>query len=111
MATFPLPTNGFSGGFGSISRTDARKHYDLCTIFRQRIVPIFYPVELVPERLQWVLEINPLSSMVEEVRGATLFGQWPDWTAFGWNLLIAFVICRLGLCWFLKTKKGFADVL
>lgn len=75
------------------------------------MTPIFYPVELVPERLQWVLEINPLSSMVEEVRGATLFGQWPDWTAFGWNLLIAFVICRLGLCWFLKTKKGFADVL
>lgn len=35
------PTNGFSGGFGSISRTDARKRCDLCTIFRQRIVPIY----------------------------------------------------------------------
>lgn len=38
-------TNGFLGGYGSLSRTDARKRYDLCTIFRQRIVPIFYPVE------------------------------------------------------------------
>ncbi|WP_299394584.1 ABC transporter permease [uncultured Desulfovibrio sp.] len=75
------------------------------------LTPIFYPVELVPEQLRWVLKLNPLSSMVEEVRGATLFGQWPDWSAFIWNLLIALIVCRLGLCWFLKTKKGFADVL
>lgn len=38
-------TNGFSGGFGSISRTNAKKRCYLCTIFRQRIVPTYCPVE------------------------------------------------------------------
>lgn len=75
------------------------------------MTPIFYPAELVPERLRWVLEINPLSSMIEQVRDVLLFGRWPDWSVFGMNLVIAFIVCRLGLCWFLKTKKGFADVL
>ena len=75
------------------------------------VTPILYPVELVPDHLRWVLECNPLSSMVEELRGAALFGRWPDWAAFGRNLLIGAAVCRLGLCWFLKTKKGFADVL
>lgn len=75
------------------------------------LTPIFYPVELVPETLRWVLEVNPLSSMVEEVRACALFGQELDWFALGRNLLVSLVVCRLGLCWFLKTKKGFADVL
>lgn len=75
------------------------------------LTPILYPVDLVPAHLRWVLALNPLSPMVEEVRKATLFGIWPDWSVFSWNMLIAFVVCRLGLCWFLKTKKGFADVL
>lgn len=75
------------------------------------LTPIFYPVELVPETLRWVLELNPLSSMVEGVRTVMLFGQMPDWAALGRDLLISLLVCRLGLCWFLKTKKGFADVL
>mgnify|MGYP006895491101 CR=1 FL=1 len=52
-----------------------------------------------------------LASMVDEVRNAVLFGICPDWGTFAWNMGLAFIICRLGLCWFLKTKKGFADVL
>lgn len=75
------------------------------------LTPIFYPLELVPEHLRWIIKLNPLTGMVESVRDALLFGVWPDWIAFVGNLLVAFIVCRLGLCWFLKTRKGFADVL
>ena len=75
------------------------------------MTPIFYPVEMVPVSLRWILALNPLASMVDEVRNAVLFGICPDWGTFAWNMGLAFIICRLGLCWFLKTKKGFADVL
>ena len=75
------------------------------------MTPIFYPVEMVPVSLRWILALNPLASMVDEVRNAVLFGICPDWGTFAWNIGLAFIICRLGLCWFLKTKKGFADVL
>ena len=75
------------------------------------MTPIFYPVEMVPVSLRWILALNPLASMVDEVRNAVLFGICPDWGTFAWNMGLAFIICRLGLCWFLKPKKGFADVL
>lgn len=75
------------------------------------MTPIFYPITLVPERLRWILELNPLSPLVEETRKYVLFGHLPDWTVCGISLLVSFVVCQLGLAWFIKTKKGFADVL
>lgn len=75
------------------------------------MTPIFYSIDMIPPSLRWLMAINPLASMVDQVRNALLFGQWPDWGAFALNIALALLTCRLGLCWFLKTKKGFADVL
>lgn len=32
------------------------------------MTPIFYPISVVPQRLRWILEYNPLSPVVEETR-------------------------------------------
>ena len=75
------------------------------------MTPIFYPVSLVPENLQWILRINPLSTMVEQARHIFFYGRLPEVIPF---LLVTFVsmfFFQLGLAWFAKTKKGFADVL
>lgn len=39
----PVANQRFSGGFGSISRTDARKRCDLCTIFGNVLFPYINP--------------------------------------------------------------------
>lgn len=75
------------------------------------MTPIFYPISIVPERLRWILEYNPLSCLVEETRKVILFGMLPDWTVCGISLVISYIVFQLGLNWFSKTKKGFADVL
>ena len=75
------------------------------------MTPIFYPISLVPEQLRWVLEYNPLSCFVEETRKVILFGMLPDWTVYGICLAVSYIVFQLGLNWFSKTKKGFADVL
>ena len=75
------------------------------------MTPIFYPITLVPEGLRWILQINPLSFVVEQTRGLFLYGQPPDpWTCLG-LFAVSLVVFQLGLAWFAKTKKGFADVL
>ena len=75
------------------------------------MTPIFYPVSVVPEKLRWILEINPLSAVVDETRKLFLYGQLPDWwTCFG-IFILSCVIFQLGFAWFAKTKKGFADIL
>lgn len=75
------------------------------------MTPIFYPVTVVPENLQWLLNINPLSSVVEQTRQLFLYGQMPSWRLCLGIFLLSLLFFQLGLAWFAKTKKGFADVL
>jgi lipopolysaccharide transport system permease protein len=73
--------------------------------------PVFYPVELVGPRLQVLFAFNPLAFVVENVRRVVLWGRLPDWSGLAlWSAACA-VVAVLGYAWFMKTKRGFADVL
>ena len=75
------------------------------------MTPIFYPLEIVPEKYRLLLQLNPLTALVEQTRNLFLFRQVPDWLFCIQALLVSLVFFQMGLVWFLKTKKGFADVL
>jgi ABC-type polysaccharide/polyol phosphate export systems, permease component len=75
------------------------------------MTPIFYPVSVVPESLRWILQINPLSFVVEQTRLLFLYGRLPDPFICLLMFLVSGAVFQLGLAWFVKTKKGFADVL
>lgn len=75
------------------------------------VTPIFYPVEAVPERFRGYLQINPLTTIIEETRKVLLYAQTPDWNFFAISLAVGVVVFLLGFAWFNKTQKGFADVL
>lgn len=75
------------------------------------MTPIFYPASVVPETLRWILRLNPLSTVVEQTRLLFLYGKVPDPAACLEMYAVALVVFQLGLAWFVKTKKGFADVL
>lgn len=75
------------------------------------MTPIFYPITIVPEKLRWILHANPLSTIVEQTRELFLYGQVPDAGKFIMLFLFSCCVFQLGLAWFIKTKKGFADVL
>jgi len=40
-----------------------------------------------------------------------IWGEMPDWWGLGLYLVFSLVVAWLGLLWFQKTRKGFADVL
>jgi lipopolysaccharide transport system permease protein len=73
--------------------------------------PIFYPMEMVPERYRVWLELNPLTPMIEQIRAVTIHGHRPDALLLGMQFLVAGAISAAGYWWFARTKKGFADVL
>ena len=75
------------------------------------ITPIFYPITAVPEEYRGILQINPLTTIVEETRKIFLMEQLPDWNLLAISFIVSLMIMRLGIVWFIKTKKGFADVL
>lgn len=75
------------------------------------MTPIFYPIQAVPEKFRWPLQLNPMTILIEEARNVFLYGRLPNWILLGVALLVSLVMLQLGFAWFHKTKKGFADVL
>jgi len=73
--------------------------------------PIFYPLSALPESIRPYLLLNPLTFVVEQVRNILLWGLQPDWRYLAIYSLVSLVIAWLGLLFFEKTRKGFADVL
>lgn len=73
--------------------------------------PVFYPVSALPDKYRALLQINPLTLIIEESRKVLVFGTLPDWSALSVALLAGLGIASAGFWWFQKTRKGFADVL
>jgi lipopolysaccharide transport system permease protein len=73
--------------------------------------PIFYPPTAIPKGFQFLLNINPISYVIENMRRVMVWGQLPQWDYLILGTLISSIICVCGYAWFQKTKSGFADVL
>lgn len=75
------------------------------------ITPIFYPITAVPEAFRWVMHMNPLATLVDDARRIVLWSEFPVWDRWALVLAASCVCMLLGYGWFMKTKRGFADVL
>ena len=81
------------------------------------MTPIIYPItaiENIPERFaaaRWIIEYNPFTILVEAGRDVLLRGQLPNWQALGVVTLVSIIVMQLGYAFFMKSKRGFADVL
>lgn len=73
--------------------------------------PVFYPVERLSPGLQTAIMFNPISFIVTEARGVILDGRMPDWTGLAIYFAVAWGIASLGLAFFRRARKNFADVL
>jgi lipopolysaccharide transport system permease protein len=73
--------------------------------------PVLYPVSSVPEFFRIYLFLNPLTFIIEQTRAVLLWGRMPNWGGLGVYLVCSLVVAWLGLLWFQKTRRGFADVL
>jgi lipopolysaccharide transport system permease protein len=74
------------------------------------MTPIFYRAEDLKD-WAWLARINPLAVVVEGARDVVLYGKTPNWAALGAVTLLGLVIMQCGYAWFIKSKRGFADVL
>lgn len=75
------------------------------------LTPIVYPLSAVPQPYRELLAINPLTPMVEMMRGAAMWGQVPDWRWFTLSLVISLLVFQVGYAFFMKSKRAFADVM
>lgn len=90
---------------------DASQVMGFITAFMMFLSPIFYPITSFPERLRPLLFLNPLTLPVLQVRQVAIDGVMPSLQAMVYAYLIAVVVAALGLWFFERTRRGFADVV
>ena len=73
--------------------------------------PVVYPLSIISPERQWILVLNPMTSIIETFRYAFLGSG----TLEPWHLIYSFVsisvILLFGLLVFNKTEKGFVDIV
>lgn len=72
--------------------------------------PVVYPLSMVPERFQWLVALNPLTGIIETSR-ALLVGRPVPWEALGIACAATAAVYVLGLAYFQRTERRFADVI
>lgn len=75
------------------------------------VTPIFITVEQVPDRLQFLPALNPLTALVQAYRGLLLTNATPDWNGLAYLALCSVGMFVLGGLVFRQLKRGFADVM
>jgi lipopolysaccharide transport system permease protein len=75
------------------------------------VTPIFYSIDVVPAPFQGMIRLNPLTEIVENFRRVILWGKPASWPDLGIWLISTGTLMMLGYAWFMKTKRGFADVI
>lgn len=74
--------------------------------------PVIFPLSMVPagSKLRWVLLLNPMTAIIEGFRAA-LLGTPLDTALLGYTIVFAGVIVMVGLAFFQRVQRSFADVI
>ncbi len=72
--------------------------------------PVFYPPEILSEKVRFVLAFNPLTGILQGFR-ASLFGENYDWLTIGISAAMTVVLMALSLFVFKRMEDDFADLI
>jgi lipopolysaccharide transport system permease protein len=73
--------------------------------------PIIYPISMIPKRFRMLLALNPLTGIVGALRGSLAPGRHVDWHLLGISACVTLVLFSVGIIYFRKTERAFADVI
>ncbi len=72
--------------------------------------PVVYPASLVPEQWRWVMFLNPMTGFIEGFRSVFL-GRPFDWPSIAVSLAAACIVFVVGVAYFEKVERRFADII
>lgn len=74
------------------------------------VTPVIYPASIAG-KYSWLLAFNPMTGVIQTAR-ASLLGTTPiNWTLLGLSTLVCAIILIIGIVYFKKTEKYFADII
>lgn len=73
--------------------------------------PIVYRLDQLPENLRIIMQLNPMTYIIDAYRDIFYYQQMPDFYHLGLLFAISLVLLVIGYLIFNKLQKGFAEQL
>lgn len=73
--------------------------------------PIIYPASLISPRWRWLLSLNPMTGIVENLRAALFAGTNFNWASLAISIAVTLVALTCGAFYFKHMEKQFADIV
>jgi lipopolysaccharide transport system permease protein len=75
------------------------------------VTPVFFTLAIIPKKVNWVVVINPLSSLFELFRAAFTGSYHGTLASIGFSALFMVFIVTIGILLFNKMGDKLLDVL
>jgi lipopolysaccharide transport system permease protein len=73
--------------------------------------PVIYPVSSIPEKYQWVANINPVTPIIETFRAGFLGAGETSWLRMVYSAIFMLVVMLIGIVIFNRIEKTFIDTV
>ena len=77
----------------------------------QFLSPVMYSVDMVPDKLKFVFNLNPMSPVISAYRSIFYYKTAPELDNFLAGTIMGIVVLVVGWFTFGKLKRRFAEVL
>ena len=108
---------GLALGFGIIVSSLTTKYRDLSILFTFIVqlwmyaTPVIYPLSMMSPEKQWIMALNPVTSIIETFRYAVLGVGTFSWWQLGYSFTFMCVVLGLGIVIFNKIQRSFMDTV
>lgn len=108
---------GLALGFGIIISSMTTKYRDLFILFTFLVqlwmyaTPVIYPLSTMPPKMQRIMSINPLTSIIEAFKyGAMGVGTF-SWAGLAYSFIFMIILLGIGVVVFNKVQRSFMDTV
>lgn len=108
---------GLALGFGIMISSLTTKYRDLTILFTFIVqlwmyaTPVIYPLSAMSPKRQWIMAINPVTSILEAFKFGTMGVGTFNWWHLGYSFLFMVVLLGLGVVVFNKVQRSFMDTV
>jgi lipopolysaccharide transport system permease protein len=72
---------------------------------------VIYPLSAAPDKYKWLIELNPMTGIIEAFRYGFLGQGEFTFSSFGYSVAFTLIALMLGVIIFNKTEKNFVDTV
>ncbi|MDD4747686.1 MAG: ABC transporter permease [Salinivirgaceae bacterium] len=108
---------GLSLGFGIIFSAMTTKYRDLTFLLQfgvqlwMYITPVIYPLSSIPVEKQWLVLLNPMTSIIETFKYGFIGKGIFSWWHLGYSSVFMVFLLFIGIMIFNKVEKSFIDTV